>query len=235
MKKVLVILSILLLGMNNVKADSCSDSELAKLRSEAENVKVSYDELEDAFDYVVPADDGNPSKTIKAYRYSIKMNVYNITNNIYVVETNDKNNDEKYIKYSDTENGKYSFTSDDNKNYINYTFKVYSNTNNCSAKLLRTITIKKPKYNDNYAYVICKENPEVPICKRFITEDINMEGKDLVSEVNKYLEDEKNSDNKSGSNLDFFVNNKWYFIGAIGGLIAVWIAYVIINKERGRI
>ena len=49
------------------------------------------------------------------------------------------------------------------------------------------ITLKKPYYNQNVSAEICIENPEVPMCQKYITEDTGADVITIDEKVKEYL------------------------------------------------
>ena len=263
MKKLfpLIIMSIFI-NFNNVDAASCSGNRLVELQKEANRIKVNYEivrntitkHLYDYFNNELP-------ETAEIEVKTIKISLSNMTNNLLIVEsekdyeTYDEEiirygeaktplefKNEKTINYKDTNNGVYSFTSDNINNYIDYKYEIYSNVSDCDVTLLKTINFRKPKFNRFSEEEICKENPKVNLCAEFITQDLTYSENNFIDAVkvraksnnnnNGDVEDNENEERKS---LSFWDKNGKYFI--IGGSILVVgvITYVVITKRRSNI
>ena len=242
MKKVLFILSFILGGFYiNTYADACKGSELTKLQSIASNIKVNYEVKNEkqSVAYDPETMEREPDVDIEFEVEKLAITVYNITNDIYIVQKDDKTNEEKKIYYSDTNNGNYTFETNNITEYVNYSFEIYSNLNTCDTTLIKTINFKKPKLNPNSVYQICVENPDVPACQKYITADIGVKESELTEYVNNYINGNngtvtttKSSSNNNSDN-NFLKDNLVYII-IVGGVIVGGsiVAYVVINKKR---
>ena len=253
------VFSFLLLSMN-VNAKACTSKELADLQREAGNIKVNHElvretkttHLYDFFDNELP-------ETVQHTDTNIKINLYNLTKNLFIVESvKDYNNydneivlygsprsslefvNERTINYKDTSNGNYTITLNKLNHYIDYKFEIYNNSDICDTTLLKTVTYRKPKYNEYFEESICKEYPNVSYCAEFITKDIDLGNKTLEEAVkleaknNGY--EKQNEDEKPGEEaVNFLGKNLKYFIIAGSIIVVGIIGYGMINKRRGRI
>ena len=168
MKKVFSILIIfLLLGFINVNAAACKSGELTKLNEEANKIKVGYDPIETKKMVEVNAldMDGNPIEgTYEITEDSLKITVYNVTDDIFLIMTNDANDEEVVINSENSSGGNYSFVNENITDIINYKFEIYSNSS-CDTTLLKTVKFTKPFMNPNARYEACINNPTVPFAK----------------------------------------------------------------------
>ena len=254
----LVILSIFCFSLK-VDAAECKGNTLSSLQKEAGNVKVNHEIVKETitkhlYDYF----DNELPETVEFEKTTIKINLYNLTKNIFVVQT-EKNystydnemvlygesrtplkfDNEKTIDYKDSNNGNYTWNLDNLDHYIDYKFEIYSNTSSCDTTLLRTITYRKPKYNKFAKDPVCTEYPSVKLCNEFISEDINLSGKIFADEVKRIGESgnkqedvmpEETTEIKKG-------NNKEKIYIALSGtvVILIIIGYLVIDKRRSRI
>ncbi len=235
MKKILFIFGLsFLFGYVNVLADECRGEALTNLIKEANNIKINYEILEEKSTQPVPKEyiEIVGKTETEVITEKIKINIYNITNNIYLEQTIDDNDDKKLINYSDTVNGKYSFVTDNISEYVNYKYNVYSNLNTCDKTLLKTINFIKPKHNYLSDFQLCVDNPDVPVCAKYITKDINLGNNDLEDVINKY----KNSNSVIVTTkvVNNNSNNNYLLYGVIGGSILIIgvVVYIIISKRR---
>ena len=241
MKKVLNFLIIsLLFSYVSVFAVECKASDLAKLNEDANNVKVGYEVVETKKmvrkSTLMLEEESNEMEEVT--EEALKITVYNVTDDIYLVETNDYNNDKKVINSSNSTNGKYSFVTDDIYNYINYKYEIFSNLKTCDTTLLKTITFTKPIFNDNAHYQICVDNPTVPVCQRYITADTGVTDATLVEKVESYLnnngnvETTKKADNNNAA-TSFIKDNMYYIIGGASVIVVgAIVIYIVISKKR---
>ncbi len=256
---VIIILSIILLNIN-VEAKECTSKDLAALQKEANNIKVNHELVKETkkthlYDYF----DNELPETVEHTETSIRINIYNLTNNLFIVQsTKDYNNydneivlygsprsklefvKEKNINYKDTNNGNYTISLNKINHYIDYKFEIYSNLDICDATLLKTIEYRKPKYNKYFEESICKEYPDVSYCAEFISKDIDLGNKSLEELVkseakNKgYAIPEEKEKGKEES-VNFIGKNLKYIIAAGTVIIVGIIGYSIIQKRRGRL
>lgn len=213
----------------NVYADECSYKEQANLNKEAALVQANY-ELKEIKNKVT-SEGGGEYDQIK---YNFIISFYNITENLALEVTDSYTREKKSIYYSDTENGKYTLTSEDQDNIISYDIIVYSNTDNCGRKRLRSFYFTKPKYNPYSEYLVCKGHEDLPYCQTFVTKEVDM---NITQIVNKITEIENGKDGndvptKENKFLKFLKENYLYIIGGTvliaGGVVGV----IIYRKKR---
>lgn len=241
MKKVFSILIIfLLLGFINVNAAACKSGELTKLNEAANKVKVGYDVIETkkTFKKAVLPPNEPTDETEEIVVDEIKIIVYGVSDDIFIIMTNDNNDEEVVINSENSPNGNYSFIVDDILNIINYKYEIYSNTDSCDTTLLKTISFEKPKFNQNAHYQICIDNPTVPVCQRYITKDFDLTNAELEEYIEKYLKGDikdNNSNTNTEENINSFIkNNKLYIIGGASVIIvSAIIISVVVSKKRG--
>ena len=244
MKKILLILSfILTFSLTNVSASTCDSATMKDLKGKANNIKVSYEAetktVENA-NYVVDGGD----KTMEVP--NIIIDLYNITDDVFVIISNDIDNTKKTIVYSDTENGKYKLDTWDNFNALGtYTFDVYAKNEPCKPSKLKTITFAKPIENHLYRSQLCKKNLDIPFCTQFITKPIGITGSELKEKIEEYRktstnkvtskkDDDTNNDNKNKV-IEFVKDNKYYFISAASLIIVIIVIVALIKKRRNQI
>ena len=219
MKKIMCLLFLFgIFVYVNVNASACQGDELTRLKEIADNIKINY-EIEN---------EGKSSERIK-------ITLYNLNKDIYIIQKNDKDKDTKTINYID--GGKYTFYSNNKTDYIVYTFDVYSNVKTCDATLIKSITFKKPKLNPNYKYQICAENPTIPVCQKYITEDTGISENQLKEYIENYLSGQvsvitQKAEVKTGN---FFKENLKYILIGTGVLGLVIGGYIFISKKRSEI
>lgn len=213
----------------NVYADECSYKEQANLNKEAALVQANY-ELKEIKNKVTSEGGGEYDQI----NYNFIISFYNITENLALEVTDSYTREKKSIYYSDTDNGKYTLTSEDQDNIISYDIIVYSNTDNCGRRRLRSFSFTKPKYNPYSEYLVCKGHEDLPYCQTFVTKEVDM---DITQIVNKITEIENGKDGNGDSTkenkfLKFLKENYLYIIGGTvliaGGVVGV----IIYRKKR---
>ena len=217
MKKIcyLLIFSLLLfLDIVNVKAvTECSSTEMARLNQLANNIKINNKN---------------------------KIDIVNEeTKSIYTLYDIDIINFDKDLKiqygYSDTSKDELiELTSKEPKiedlvEGRTLVLYIYSYTANlCTEKLLKTIKIKLPVYNDYYYFNKEKlqDNPDFKYSKEFIDEDKNYD--EIEEEFEKYLKKEENSDLLNSK----FNINLYLILGGIIGIIILLCVIIVIQKRK---
>lgn len=264
MRKILLVLMIFSLNILLVNAESCSE-QLTRAKEAAEKVKINYEVLEEikkeqVFDEIKQ---DFTDETYDRVVRKIKISVYNITKDIFIVRKErlrykeaagaveeidgipvnyDEFGNQKIITYKDTKEGVFSFTTEDVWNYKDYTFDIYpDNDTSCDLSMIKTISFRQPKYNEYSEQPICLEYPTVELCKQFISYDFDLNGEDFSEVVLKRV--------KSGSSTNIitqkvepnerdynFFKDYWLYL-AIGGAVIIsgLIVYKIIDKKRSSI
>ena len=257
MKKIFKIIIVIgFLSFTNVLAEACSGSTLTNLQKEASNIKINYEVVENKIaapsEYEFDSDkteipvgeDENlgmeDTTNIELTEESLKITVYNITKNFYLVQSDDLTTDTKTITYYDTIEGKYIIETSNITDYVNYKFEVYSNLDTCDTTLIKTINYTKPKLNPNANYQICVDNPTIPACQRFITKDTGVSEENIAEYAQKYIDNKGNVDDDTivpaeRKKSNFIKDNLSYII-TIGSVIIVGsVIYIIISKKRSKI
>ena len=245
-KSIVVALSSLFL-LTNVKAVTCGYEEKAKLNNEIANVKTNYEIKErilDKSEYSIPDSlvGTEYEENYVAKTDYISVNVLNLTENMYVDVTNDYDNAQKIYQYSDTTNGNLSFDWYEVKEIVTYTIKVYtSNTTGCSGELLKTLTVKLPRFNEYSDYSICENFPDYYLCQRYVTyEKVEFDSfaSRMATEIEKkYQEENEEKENSKWYKKvgEFISKHKLVFItGGVVLISAAGIATFIIIKKRRR-
>ena len=234
MRKIILVLSLIFtFHQTHVFADTCDTETMKKLMKNANNIKINY-EVEEK---TVENEDYELSGTDPNYTVSnILLDVYNLTDDIFIIVTNDKNATKKVIVYADGNNGVYKLDTYDNFGYIvNYTFNIYAKNDLCKGEKLRTIEFKKPVTNPYYYLEVCKQNLDVPLCAQFVTE-IPKYDSTFKDYIRKYRE--TNTENisttiKTSKNDSFFDNIKEYKVYFIIGFVSIFIVIsLFILKKR---
>lgn len=261
MKKILSFLIVLsTLSILNVNADKCDASKLAKMQKAANGIKINHEAKSEIvtvkkYDRVK---NEYLDETMEQVQRTLNISISGITEDIALIratvtytgeyDPSDPNSvipgeeysDEIVIDYSMTTNGVYTFKVVDINKFNDYRFRVVSNDESCDFERFRTIYYRAPKFNPYSENPICKENPTVSLCQEFISNDLNMDGKDFDTEVKKYIKSSGNTNTTTvlpGEEVtqrdDNSTNNYTIYI-IIGGSVVVIgaVVYIIISRKR---
>ena len=164
----LIIITFMLSLMNNVYAEDCDSTDIKRLRVLANDVDISYEYNDDIYD-----NDG-----FKIYD-TYKIVVSNLSDELYVIESKTNLDLRSYsvVDGSITIDRLYSG---------NKSFKIYSK--NCSNKLLKTYSIKLPKFNNYSTDPNCEGHEDIEVCQKFY-DSSNIDYYEFMEMIN-------NNDNK---------------------------------------
>ena len=228
----------------NVSAAECTNAEKVSLGKEAVGVKVGYEEMEGIMDkdLYTPPEGVDPNTYVKYYYY-FKINVVNVTENIKVVITNPKNNEEIIVTYDKVNNNLYSFDWFDLEEPTNLKYKILANTYDCNNYKLKEGILFLPAYNRYYKHVKCKGNEKLSICQKYTNTKVTSEI--FEREINKKINNdtEKNNtdkivENNLINNIKEYINNNITQVIIFAILIVIVIGFIIfmlIGKRRRRV
>lgn len=209
MKKIIILLFSMLIfsfGFLSLKAD-CSSvaSEALVVRAETINI-----------------DRGDET--------TVRIDVEGLTENTYAIVINDYNDTKNTYNYSDTEEGKFSFNTDNVNKKINYVIKIYSVDTTCSIEPLNTLSVRTDKFNSYSMNDVCRNPYGIELCGAFY--DVgDMTYEEFNEKVSALVEEESKPFSKK---LGSFIA-KYYLYILIPFLIIVGIYVVrIIILKRGK-
>lgn len=78
----------------------------------------------------------------------VQIFVYGLTEDMYLLVSEDYDNESVTYNYSDTEEGHIFIDAKTIARKINYTFKVYSTDKSCSTTALKAFSVTTPMYNN---------------------------------------------------------------------------------------
>ena len=225
--------------INSVNAE-CSYQERKQLLNEAKAVDINFD-VHNKEEKIVGI---NPNTELEeeyiTTTYFFKMNILNMTNNMFAKITNNYDSSEIIVNFEDMKNGLYSFDIENKTDIITYYIDFYSTKDNCYADNITTKTVKKPKENPIYYYSVCSnekvENSEY--CKHFIDKNFSKNEYDIVKELNDIVN--KNNEVQNGDK-DFMtetvnlISTYWYLFLFLIVLILFISIMVVVRKKRSRL
>ena len=106
---------------------------------------------------------------VDIYIKGFNINLINVTKDIYVKVTNNKDNNEHVFKNDGQNDGIYTFQTKKSDEMVTYTIEIYANKYDCAGELIRKYTMITPMYNSYSEFQTCKDNPEFYYCQEFIS------------------------------------------------------------------
>jgi len=245
--KVVVVAFIMsLLYVPFVQAE-CNATESNKLSSLATNVKRDFEviEKEVPLDGTFTLPDGLTEEEEKNYvatRPYFRIYISNITEELYVVVTNNNTKEKKTFRYSDAENGVITFDEAVLIEIVDYKIEIYaSDKTECPNKKLQTLTLSTPMYNTFSEEARCEGIEEFYLCHEYLSVETSFKDFDRLVEqyrAGKLKEDgSKKEENKNNGFFGFIKEHTGTVIIvsvaiiAIGGLVTV----IIVKKQRSRV
>ena len=239
MKKILALIVVSFLFVTNVNAASkCSYAEQTELNGKAGNVKVSYAIKEvDVKGNYINMDTGETYDTSKAEVFEIT--ILNLSEDLYVVVTNDIDESVRTIRYGNTSNGMATFIWNNNDNITNFTFNIYSSDKtNCKDEVYKTLYLTTPRYNNLYGYQVCQGLEDFYLCQKYVNFNKVSEG-DFYKKISQYNNKEIDDNGEQivpektvfDKIINFIKQNKWFIVS---GIVLVAGAVVAINYSKGK-
>ena len=220
----------------NVQAE-CSYQERKDLLNAAKNVDVSFNIESEEVDFKSINPNTDKEEIIKKTKYYFNLNVVNLKSDTFIKLTNDYNSDEVIIKSEDLKDGIYTQRIDNISDIITYYYTFYSLNDNCYAEKITRKQVKKPKENPLYYYSICSDNlvKDSEYCQHFIHKEFNMTNDDIVTKLNKTIQDNNEIQDNDGFDFISFIKNYWYCLLIIIILLLLGIIFYIIKKKRSEL
>lgn len=228
----------------------CSTSDLNELKKEAGKVVASHVEKEGEYDpgtYSPP--EGLSDEDLENYKATylyFEINIFNLTENLYIKVYNDVTGETNTYYYSDSDEGTIRFDFKRIKRIGKNTITVYASENtNCANMELYSFTYSTPRFNEYSTYSLCNNNPDFYLCYRFLTVETNIEFEEFVNAITRY---EKGKIDNQGNEIPpeepkeeknfgtFLKENKFVLIGVTTGVIILGgtITFFIIKKKRSK-
>lgn len=227
---------------------ACDATETNELNSLATNVNVDYEVLEGKLnpDEFTPPDgltDEELEEFVGTYSY-YRIYISNVTEDLYVVVTNELNGQSTTYTYENSNNGVITIDYDNMLSITNFTITVYSSSKtNCPDTKLYTTYLVTPMFNEYSTLEMCDGYEDFYLCHDFLK--VPSVGFDKFLELlNEYKAGKINNDGEEipieeeeGGFTQFLKDNAVIIIvvGVVivtaGGLIT----YVVIKKQRSRI
>lgn len=208
----LFIMLILLIILFPIKANAlvCSNQDMVKLKSEAQNITTTYDYKEE-----------NNNVTFN-------ITFSNLNTDLYLLETIEK----KSYYYIGNE-----MTLTGYKAGESYKFKVYATNSLCDTDALYTVYVTLPYYNNYYKDELCKGIEDYELCQKWIKNKITYdEFKNKITDYKKVIDKEDNNPDKNKTVkgifdylIEFYI--KYYYI-VLPLIIIISVVYVYKNNKK---
>lgn len=226
MKKWSFLIIVLLFCFNlNVKAaNTCSSSEMARLKNLASHVEFTYD-----YEWELLYNDKISDIEYKWPNFTITATNLNKELKVMVEENYLQGN---YKEFKDNGNGVGSLKNFSSSEKITITIRAYTN-NACSGNVLTTKVVQLPSLNSHYYSNICKESLDFEYCAQFVDKKISDE--EFNNAYSKWSN--KNSNNNSTSQENIIDNNNStqnikIIVIIVIAIIIVVILIILIAKRR---
>lgn len=173
----IAITSFFIISFNVYALDdtTCNYKSKAELSKAAYNADANYSIRKD--------DNGN---------YYFEITIYNITDQIYAVITNDVTDEEILVYNNMTTNNNYKFEVHDITTVINYVVHIRATKYGCNDEF-RKINISKPRYNDISEISICKNDVmlDYTYCKPWVNRYFTETREEVLERVNNQFNKNK--------------------------------------------
>ena len=227
----------------------CDVTETNTLNSLATNVRISYEvvQVEIPMDENFNPPDGVSDEDMEdyvAYQDYFRFYISNVTEELYIVVTNQETNERRTYTYDDVVDGVITFDEVVGISITNYTIEVYSSSaTNCPDSLLYTWYETTPMYNVFSESSLCVGIEEFYLCHEYLSVDTSFENfNQLVWEYRAGHIDDNGEEiiepvEDDGGFFEFISDHLVVvivvavIIVAAGGLIT----FVVIKKQRSRI
>ena len=185
---------------------TCDNTDIDAVKKKAENVKVSYKEIDDFYfgkaneiDYDNNGDGEVNDGEVDVYGYALRVNFLNITDDIYVRVINNLDDEVITIHKSDlNEDGVYVKDFGDTEHFRVFTVKVYIDKEGCQEGQLREFEVSLPRWNEISKMPACsnKKMKQRKICDHFTFHDDDLDAelkefRQVQKEVANEIEKEK--------------------------------------------
>lgn len=161
---------------------------------------------------------------------TVKIDIGDLTEKIYIVVLNDYNDEVKTYHYSDTKDGLVSFETIDVNEKINYIVRVYSEDTTCGIEPINTISFKTSSYNPYSLNDICDNDYNFEMCNYFYDVE-NMTLDEFRKQVSKLIEEEEKPFSKKL--IEFMLKYGLYVLIPFVLIVMIFVIRIIIFK-RGK-
>lgn len=229
---IMFIICFYVLAIQDVNA-ACDYNRQVELMTEAANIRAAYEIGEFATGEPFLSND----TWVDGYEVRFKIDIYNVTPNIYIEVKNNYTNEVKTYYYEDTEDGTISWFRypEEFDHLVGYTITVYSNDTSCQGDVLQIMPeLVTPQFNYLSVEAPCtklNQFGQLPYyCEPYITTDINMNYNEFLEISNAELDKLETPNESPEIEVSFWQKYGIYFL--IGGALIVATCVIIIIVKR---
>ncbi len=244
----------------NLNDAKCDGKKATTIKEDVAKVAIQYEVVDDYFfGYMAESDDdlnGNgiidEDPVVENIGYALKLKLRGLTDNIYVVITNDLDDNVKTFHKADADKDNIiTWYEGDTILVRTYTVKIYSANEGCTSELYREFTTSLPKFNILSRSLDCEYEPakSIDLCQPFIFSDRplreeTIEFKKAITEINRKKQQEANKENEEENKEEekttkdkiiSYVKDNYIIVSAVAaGVVIIIIAVVVAKRKKGR-
>lgn len=220
---------------------ACPAAEQSELNALAGNVKPNVVPKTREEERTIFNEDTGESETQIIQKEMFAIELYNLTEDMYLKVRDGYSNKENTYYYSDVKDGVLTIDSIYYSVAVKYEIRIYASSASCNNTLLRQIEVTTPLLNPYQNYGFCNDAPDYYLCQPYLTSDPNFTIAEAKAKVTEYIESKKKAEEEEEKNNSFWSKlgrflscyGLWILggvllIGAIGG-------YVFVTIRRRRI
>ena len=238
----LMTLASLLAGVQIANAASiCSYTEQAELNEIASTVKLNYEVVEyGTGEFGIEEVEGQDGyNEVEIMAEMLKINIINITKDIYVEVKINNSNTGKIYHFIDSDNGTVSIEQKSTNMISTYQVTIYSNYNNCIGDKLKTIELKTPMYNELSENGLCEGVTDLFYCQRYVLSPIELTDEEFMDLMQDKVKEEVKKAEEDAENknvvIEFIDKYKILIISVIVITGVVTTAIVIKNRRSTKL
>ncbi len=219
-----------LFRFTEVGALSCNSTKNAKIIKASNNIRVNYEVKDNSRLENLKVNNKTTNYVVPDFVFEIS--IYNlVSEDVYIRVTNEKTNKIFDVSSDITNDGVYTFKDYDFSDFYDYKFEINSAIKPCTGEKVKTLTLKKPKYNVFSEYDYCKENKSY-FCKKFITSNLSFSDEQgFFKQINvNQVKSEKNDK----SFIESLKQNRNILLISIAGSAVLAVVIIVIIKFRSR-
>ena len=230
----------------SVNAEGCDYKKKVELNKQASTVKAVYEEvkIDSGVKYYDESEGISEADAEEVYYQGFKVQILNITKDIYVHVESGLDDSEKDYYYTDSKDGIIDLGEHSADYAYSIKITVFPLVENC-GELLRTITLNVPRYNTLSEYDACKEYPNFEYCKTYVNSNEEVSLSKFSNRLETYkksnksiTEIKKEEEQKNKNKLKEFFKKykKEIVIGIIViAIVGVATTTILIIRRRSRL